>query len=260
MAKPANNPNGASSGWFFNVANNSSNLDNQNGGFTVFGTVIAGMDVVDAMNALPTNSSTVASSQPILINLDGQNFNFFDVPYLNSLPLLLEEDDAVMLQSVTELDPPLVLNSGLNGAWFNPETSGQGILMEYLPKSSAEEQDIAFMAWFTYDSEEPNENETTQVGAPGQRWLTGIGDANHELKSITFEITITSGGLFDNTQTVTHATGKGTMTITFEDCLNATATYTLTNSGFTGSFPLVRISPANENLCNRLSAESNIAL
>ncbi len=46
MAKLGNNPNSATSQFFFNLADNSSNLDNQNGGFTVFGKVIAGWNVV----------------------------------------------------------------------------------------------------------------------------------------------------------------------------------------------------------------------
>jgi len=40
MAKREGNPNSASSQWFINLANNASNLDGQNGGFTVFGRVL----------------------------------------------------------------------------------------------------------------------------------------------------------------------------------------------------------------------------
>jgi cyclophilin family peptidyl-prolyl cis-trans isomerase len=40
MAKGPNDPNSANCQWFFNLANNSANLDNQNGGFTVFGHVV----------------------------------------------------------------------------------------------------------------------------------------------------------------------------------------------------------------------------
>jgi cyclophilin family peptidyl-prolyl cis-trans isomerase len=49
MAKADGNPNSATSQWFFNLANNSTNLDNQNGGFTVFGHVVG-----DPNNLLPT--------------------------------------------------------------------------------------------------------------------------------------------------------------------------------------------------------------
>ena len=53
MAKQANNIDSATSQWFFNLSDNSSNLDVQNGGFTVFGEVIEeGMQVVDEIAAL----------------------------------------------------------------------------------------------------------------------------------------------------------------------------------------------------------------
>jgi len=56
MAKQESLPNSATSQFFFNVGDNSANLDNQNGGFTVFARVIgSGMQVVDTMNALPTD-------------------------------------------------------------------------------------------------------------------------------------------------------------------------------------------------------------
>jgi peptidyl-prolyl cis-trans isomerase A (cyclophilin A) len=58
MAKLENNANSATSEWFFNLADNSSNLDTQNGGFTVFGEVTAGMDVLVAIDALPTFNAT----------------------------------------------------------------------------------------------------------------------------------------------------------------------------------------------------------
>lgn len=53
MAKLGGNVNSATSQWFINLSNNSSNLDSQNGGFSVFGQVLGdGMDVVDAIAEL----------------------------------------------------------------------------------------------------------------------------------------------------------------------------------------------------------------
>ncbi|TXT31105.1 MAG: peptidyl-prolyl cis-trans isomerase cyclophilin type [Planctomycetota bacterium] len=58
MAKLGGDPNSASSQFFFNLANNSANLDSQNGGFTVFGRIVGA-----------TNTTTV--TDPVLLDLIG---------------------------------------------------------------------------------------------------------------------------------------------------------------------------------------------
>ncbi|MFA6312322.1 MAG: peptidylprolyl isomerase [Sterolibacterium sp.] len=63
MAKVPDDPNSATSQWFINLANNSTILDGQNGGFTVFGRVLgSGMAIVDAIAALPTVDASGAFS------------------------------------------------------------------------------------------------------------------------------------------------------------------------------------------------------
>jgi peptidyl-prolyl cis-trans isomerase A (cyclophilin A) len=52
MAKKNDSPNSATNQWFVNYKNNSANLDVQNGGFTVFGEVIEGMDNLDNIASL----------------------------------------------------------------------------------------------------------------------------------------------------------------------------------------------------------------
>ena len=56
MAKLDGDPNSATSEWFFNLADNSANLNNQNGGFTAFGRITndAGLRVMDTIAALRT--------------------------------------------------------------------------------------------------------------------------------------------------------------------------------------------------------------
>ncbi|MBU6398847.1 MAG: peptidylprolyl isomerase [Verrucomicrobia bacterium] len=50
MAKVSGATNSATAQWFFNLADNSTNLDNQNGGFTVFGRVVGGTNVLNRFN------------------------------------------------------------------------------------------------------------------------------------------------------------------------------------------------------------------
>ena len=53
MAKLSDNPNSATNQWFLNLSDNAANLDNQNGGFTVFGQVMLDdMDVADDIASL----------------------------------------------------------------------------------------------------------------------------------------------------------------------------------------------------------------
>lgn len=77
MAKVGGDPNSANSQWFINLGDNSANLDNQNGGFTVFGRVMGnGMQVVDAIGALPLYN--VFGMQPFPL------INFSSPPLLSS--------------------------------------------------------------------------------------------------------------------------------------------------------------------------------
>lgn len=68
MAKSPDNPNSATSQFFFNLADNASNLDYQNGGFTVFGKAVRGTNVLNRFNfpAALTNHITIADYRPFL--------------------------------------------------------------------------------------------------------------------------------------------------------------------------------------------------
>jgi len=74
MAKLGSDPNSATNQWFFNLADNSANLDAQNGGFTVFGRVLgSGMAAVDEIAKVPRFGYASPFDTVPLRNVPGAN-------------------------------------------------------------------------------------------------------------------------------------------------------------------------------------------
>jgi hypothetical protein len=142
------------------------------------------------------------------------------------------------------------INSGLNDAWYNPLTDGQGFLITVFPDIQQ-----MFVAWFTYDVERPPEDVTAMLGEPGHRWLTAQGPYSGDTATLT--IYVTEGGVFDKAEPAASndGIGDGTMTIEFADCSTAIVTYAIDGLGLSGEIPIQRIALDNVALCEILSPQ-----
>ena len=140
------------------------------------------------------------------------------------------------------------INAGLNDAWFDLTTAGQGFLITVFP-----DRKEMFLAWFTYDTERPPEDVTAHLGEPGHRWLTAQGPYEGDTANLT--IFMTEGGVFDASEPVasTDPAGDGVMTIEFADCTEGLVSYEITSLGISGIIPIQRITPDNVALCEVLS-------
>lgn len=230
MAKLADQPNSATSQWFFNLANNSAKLDQQNGGFTVFGEVTSGMNVVDAIAALRIwNAGAPFNELPL-------------IDFANTGPIRAEN---LVLLEVTQ-DNHFEINSGLNDAWASAATKGQGFFVNVFP-------DIGkiFLAWFTYDTERPEDSASAIVGEPGHRWLTAFG--NYSGNSAQLDVEITRGGVFNSALPAPSQVVDGTITLQFSDCENGTVNFDIPSINRHGVIAIKRIALDNVALCEQLA-------
>lgn len=141
------------------------------------------------------------------------------------------------------------INPGLNDAWYDPLTSGQGFLISVLPDSA-----LVFVAWFTYDTQRPPEDVAAVLGEPGHRWLTAQGSYSGHTANLT--ISNTAGGVFNAAQpaAITDPVAYGVMTIEFADCEAGLVSYEIASLGISGEIPIERIVADNVGLCEALAA------
>jgi len=108
MAKVGGDPNSATNQWFVNVADNSGTLDADNGGFTVFGTVLGdGMITVDEIDALPfVNLGGKAPNAPHITPVynDPRDFLYINAEVtqrFSSAPHVFESATGLLITSVS---------------------------------------------------------------------------------------------------------------------------------------------------------------
>ncbi len=157
--------------------------------------------------------------------------------------------DATSIYVFTEF----TINAGLNDAWFNPLTNGQGFFITVFP-------DLGFvsLAWFTYDTELPPEDASANLGDPGHRWLTALGAIDGDKSEM--DISITSGGIFDTPpDEPLPNVNDGTITLKFNNCNEGTVSYDILSIDAKNDVPIVRIANDNIPLCDALLRETQQA-
>jgi cysteine-rich repeat protein len=131
------------------------------------------------------------------------------------------------------------INAGMDGGWFEFETSGQGVLIDVQPDSVS--GGFIFVSWFTFGD----------TNASGQRWFTAQG--SYEDSTADIVLYDTTGGTF-NDPTIPSTDEAGTLSIEFTDCGHATLDYSVTDGPLSGEIQLIRLLPGGEKRCEQLEA------
>ncbi len=143
------------------------------------------------------------------------------------------------------------INPGLNDAWYDPDTDGQGFFITVFP-----DLNVVSLAWFTYDTELPPVDEEANLGDPGHRWLTALGPI--EGNQVLMNIDIASGGIFDTATDIQHTDppgSDGTIILTFDSCNSGTVEYDITSIDRQGIVPIRRVVDDNIVICEALSSD-----
>ena len=138
------------------------------------------------------------------------------------------------------------INAGLNDAWYDPQTPGQGFHVAVLPQ-----QQKMFVSWMTYDTDSHDHSDSSPFGGRGQRWLTAYGP--YEGRKAVLEVSSTMGGLFDSEEPAPNTYSNGTMTVEFTHCTNGTFTYDFPSIDRRRVVPVQRVALDNVPLCELLN-------
>jgi hypothetical protein len=133
-------------------------------------------------------------------------------------------------------DAPMLINYGVNGSWYDPETSGQGLVLDLIPSSNTL---VAY--WFTYP-----------VAGQGREWYVATGDISGDSAELT--VYQTDNGLFDQISMV-GTNSVGSASLTFTSCTQASWAYNIDTQGLAGQISLQRLAP--DSFCEQFLAMAN---
>jgi hypothetical protein len=220
------------------------------GNFVYQANMAVGMRILRIDNLAAAEFTEVAwfDTLPANDNVSRINLGAWNVyPFFDNGTLLVSDTRSGLFMLRANLVNEFRINAGLNDAWFNPVTIGQGFLITVLP-----DRKEMFLAWFTYDTERPPEDVSAMLGEPGHRWLTAQGPYDGDTANLT--IFVTEGGVFDAAEPAasTDPAADGSLTLEFADCTEGLVQYEITSLGISGAIPIQRITPDNVPLCEAL--------
>jgi glucose/arabinose dehydrogenase len=155
----------------------------------------------------------------------------------NTIGIYLVSDGEVVAE------PNFKINAGHSGAWFNPDTEGQGQFIDVVPATQ-----FMFLAWFTFTDGASNNPDQ-------QQWYTAQGNySGNKADLILYE---TLGGQFDDPQE-TSINPVGEVTVSFSDCEQGQMVYSIDTDGRQGTVPLQRLIPESDDVCKEQSGQAAI--
>lgn len=122
--------------------------------------------------------------------------------------------------------PPFAIGPGITGNWYDPAESGHGFGIEVLPGNQM------LAEWYVFG---PN---------GGRDWIVGVGPITGNTAVLTAFQSAGNGGRFPPNFNAAQVQAQpwGTITLSFTDCNNGTASWQPTAPGYTaGSIPIQRL-------------------
>jgi hypothetical protein len=207
---------------------------------------ISGLNNSEGVAHFPDGRFLIGNGGTSAVKLYDSNGSFVE-DLITTQPGGLQTPNAVVIREAPQAEG-IPITAGINDAWFNVDTGGQGFFIMAYP-----ELGVIFLAWFTFDTELPDPAVVANLGWPGQRWLTAFGPFSGD--TATLDIELTEGGIFDSgTPVPSQTANQGTITVVWHDCENATLTYDIPGIGRMGTIKLVRLSADNVAACILLSS------
>lgn len=123
-------------------------------------------------------------------------------------------------------------NPALSGAWFNPERSGEGFILEFVSESEL----LAY--WFTYDTD------------GNQMWLIGLGEIDSEGQG-ALNMQRASGGRFGDQfdPEAVQLEDWGQVSFEFDECTTASYAWTADAPYGDGGLDIVRLTALKNATC-----------